>query len=81
MADIVSANDDGPDLQFSNQGVAVMCWPETDAGRDWIMENVFSQDDGVEEATPDCMWPVLIEHRYLEDIVLGARADGLVCHG
>lgn len=63
-----------PDLQFCNAGSFVMMTPETDAGREWIMNNVFDEES-------DTMWPVYIEHRYLEDIVLGARADGLVCEG
>lgn len=66
------------DLQFNNNGSFVTCWPETDKGREWIMNNIHGDEF---EAVGDCMWPVHIEHRYLEDIVLGARADGLVCEG
>lgn len=62
-----------PDLQFCNHGFAVCCIPMTDTGKDWIMDNIDNDDD--------TMWPVYIEHRYLADIVLGARADGLICEG
>lgn len=62
------------DLQFNNRGFAVSCAPLTAAGRNWLADNL--ADD-----TLDCAGAVMIEHRYLEDIVLGARADGLVCEG
>jgi hypothetical protein len=59
-----------PDLQFQNCGSFATCMPTTDAGRDWLEDNI----------EPD-QYPVCIEFRYLEDIVIGAREDGLVCHG
>lgn len=62
-----------PDLQFYNAGSFAMCTPLTDAGKQWCMENIDSGED--------TMWPIAIEFRYLPDIVLGARADGLVCEG
>lgn len=60
-----------PDLRFADLGSFAMCTPMTQAGHDWIIENIGS----------DARLPLAIEHRCLEDIVLGARADGLVCHG
>lgn len=66
------------DLRFYNARSFVIMTPESDAGREWIFNNIFGDEF---EAIPDCMWPVHIEHRYLEDIVVGARADGLVCEG
>jgi hypothetical protein len=73
---------ENPDLQFCDMGFAVSCRPITEAGQDWVAENLIADwTEGVSEEGPDLLWPVLIEHRYLEDIVLGARADGLVCHG
>lgn len=59
-----------PDLQFHNAGSFATCMPVTEAGREWLEDNV----------QPDS-YPVCIEFRYLEDIVLGAREEGLVCHG
>jgi len=71
-----------PDLQFFNAGSFVICTPETDAGRQWIFDNLLpGETPGVEEAVGDCLWPVYIERRYLAPIVEGARADGLTCHG
>lgn len=62
------------DLQFSNCGFAVSCAPMTQAGQDWLAENLAGD-------TLEWSGAIMIEHRYLEDIVLGARADGLVCEG
>lgn len=69
------------DLQFSNCGSFAMCTPVSDAGKEWMFDNLIDGMPGVEEAIGDCMWPVYIEHRYLADIVHGARADGLICEG
>lgn len=64
-----------PDLQFSNPGSFALCMPLTDYGRDWLAENV---GDG---ETLTFGGAIVIEHRYLADIVLGARDDGLTCEG
>ena len=69
------------DLEFYNAGSFVIMTPRTDAGKEWVFNNLTEGSPGVEEAVGDCMWPVYIEHRYLADIVLGARADGLICEG
>jgi hypothetical protein len=60
-----------PDLRFANLGAFATCMPITQRGHDWIIENI----------GPDARLPLAVEHRCLEDIVLGARADGLVCNG
>lgn len=69
-----------PDLQFMNCGSFASCWPETERGREWLAFNILNYE-GAEPECPDLIWPVHIEFRYLEDIVNGARSDGLVCHG
>lgn len=63
-----------PDLQFSNLGFAAFCAPMTTAGRRWLKKNVAAESTAIGNT-------LLIEHRYLADIVEGARADGLVCEG
>jgi hypothetical protein len=62
------------DLRFTNHGSIVTMVPETEAGDEWMQEHI---GDGT------LTWGggVVIEPRYLEDIVLGARADGLICEG
>lgn len=71
------------DLQFSNLGSFASCTPMTDRGRDWLLENVGDPDasDPGYDSIIDYAGGVVIEFRYLADIVLGARADGLVCEG
>lgn len=62
-----------PDLQFANHGPFITCEPETPEGQAWLDEHL----------GPPPVYSIvhIIEHRYLEDIVLGARADGLICEG
>lgn len=62
-----------PDLQFYNAGSFVLCTPMTEAGANWMHEHLPGEEFG---ETRNC-----IEFRYLEEIVLGARADGLICEG
>lgn len=70
-----------PDLQFTNCGSFASCYPGSEAGREWVFNNLLPGTPGVEEAVGDCLWPVYIDFRYLEEIVLGARGEGLVCEG
>jgi len=67
---------EAPDLQFCNHGSFVSCRAETDLGYAWLVDN--AEFDPALSLASDT---ILIEHRYVADIVLGARADGLVCHG
>lgn len=64
-----------PDLEFHNAGSFVLMWPRTEAGHYWVQDNIADVD------TIDRAGAVVIEHRYLADIVLGARRRGLVCEG
>ena len=55
-----------------NEGSIVVLRPISDNGEEWIMENV----DPTEGYQP--YYPTLIvEHRYVEEIVGGMTADGL----
>lgn len=63
-----------PDLRFCNLGFAVSMRPTTDKGADWIADNI--GDDVTAHGDS-----ILIEPRYLADIVMGARGDGLICEG
>jgi hypothetical protein len=60
-----------PDLRFTNLGAFATCVPITQRGHDWIIENI----------GPDARLPLAVDPCFLPDIVIGARADGLVCHG
>lgn len=72
---------DNPDLQFAHLGSFAMCSPMSERGKEWIFDNIQAGMPGVDEAIGDCLWPVYIDFRYLADIVNGARAAGLICHG
>lgn len=65
-----------PDLQFQNLGSIVTCTALTLRGEIWVAERLLDPGErlGVGDTVP-------IEHRFLVDVVLGARAEGLVCHG
>ncbi len=48
----------------------VLLWPQTDEGRAWRSEHI-------DEFATEFAGGVVIEHRYIGDIVNGIHADGL----
>ena len=59
------------DLQVENHGSIFLLRPVSDAGTDWINDHI---------DTENAQWfgiSVVIEHRYIQDIVDGAIHDGL----
>jgi hypothetical protein len=59
------------DLHVEKQGSIYLLTPISETGQEWIDEHI------PRDAT---MWgvnSVVVEHRYIEDIVEGARLDGL----
>jgi hypothetical protein len=62
-----------PDVTFHvppNGGAVFLLRPRTDAAHEWIAEYV-----------PEPVWfgpSLAVEHRYVEDLILGMREDGLV---
>lgn len=59
------------DFYVENHGTIYLLFPVTKAGKEWIREN------GI-EATAQFFGPsVVVEHRYIANIVCGIRADGL----
>jgi hypothetical protein len=61
-----------PDIIVENHGSVALLRPMTDAGREWIDENV---------PTEGWQWlggALSCEPRYVENIVEGATGDGLV---
>jgi hypothetical protein len=59
-----------PDLKVQNEGSLFLLQPYTREGRDWINENV--SDEAMFYGTA-----LVVEHRYIEDIVEGAISEGL----
>jgi hypothetical protein len=62
------------DFEVSNHGTIYIFTPLTPAARDWVAE--FLPDDAQRWAGG-----IVIEHRYIWDVVIGARRDGLVVRG
>jgi hypothetical protein len=58
------------DLRVTDHGSIFLLRPITKAGAEWIDDNIGD----------DAQWygrAVVVEHRYIADIVDGARADGI----
>jgi len=60
-----------PDLKVENHGSIFLLVPMSEAGDDWIDEHI------PEDAMRWGASSVVVEHRYIADIVDGAIADGL----
>lgn len=61
------------DIIFENHGSLFLLRPVSSAGQTWLDENVG------DESTLTFGSATVCEPRYVEDILLGATADGLVC--
>ena len=58
------------DLHVANDGTVFQLTPLTEAGNNWVVDHL----------PEDRIWghhAILVEHRYIADIVDGAIADGL----
>jgi len=60
-----------PDLTFSGSGSVYLLIPHTDAGREWIDQNVYAEDYQYIGSG------IAVEWRYVDDIANGAMNDGL----
>ena len=58
------------DFTIQNEGSIFLLQPCTDAARSWVEE--FLPEDRLEFAGA-----IVVEHRYIQDIVHGIRRDGL----
>jgi hypothetical protein len=59
-----------PDFTVENHGTIFLLIPETDAARTWVEANL--PDDALTFGRG-----VVVEHRYIADIVAGIQGDGL----
>lgn len=61
------------DIRVENHGSIFLLHPLTDAASSWVDKHIGS-DNGFQP-----YWPtVVVEHRYVQDIVAGMQADGFV---
>ncbi len=63
-----------PDLSFNNLGAFVLMTPNSPAATDWLADNLAGEVLIFRGA-------IVVEPRYLESIVTGARAAGLTVEG
>jgi hypothetical protein len=61
-----------PDFFVENHGSIFLLRPLTESAREWIEERLPENRMTFGSA-------VVVEHRYIVDIVRGVQADGLVC--
>lgn len=60
-----------PDFEVQNEGSIFLLRPKSPAAEEWLWENIPSDAQCWGNA-------VVVEHRYIADIVEGIQADGLV---
>ena len=61
-----------PDFLVENHGSIFLLRPQTSAATSWVNENI-GESNGYQP-----YWPsVVVEHRYIADIVQGIQNDGL----
>lgn len=65
------------DFRLQNEGSIFVLHPENDAARGWIEDHLYGDEFS------DPQWwggGVVIEHRFVQDIVIGIVNDGLTIH-
>ena len=62
------------DFYLENHHSIALLRPISDAAREWVDEHI-GENNGFQPYWPD----VVIEHRYVADVVQGIVSDGLVC--
>lgn len=61
-----------PDFTIHNDGTIFLLFPNTAPAHSWVDEHI-GQENGYQP-----YWPtVVVEHRFIADIVDGIQADGL----
>jgi hypothetical protein len=60
-----------PDVFVRNEGSIFLLTPMSDAAREWIGEHIPEDAQYMGRA-------LVVEHRYVEDIVAGMQSDGLI---
>lgn len=59
------------DIRVQDEGTILLFWPISDAGAEWINDHL--DPEGLRWGGAR-----VVEHRYAQDIIDGAREDGLV---
>lgn len=61
-----------PDFTLQNEGTIYLLTPLTDSAKQWVTDNL-----SLEGSYQPYLNAVVVEHRYIRDIVIGIRANGL----
>jgi len=61
-----------PDFEVENHGTIFLLRPISDAARAWVSEHI-GQDNGYQPYYPT----IVVEHRYIADIIAGIQGDRL----
>ena len=61
------------DINVQNEGNIFLLHPQSEAGQQWIDENI-----GTGEGTTYFGNALVVEHRYVANVVEGMQADGLL---
>jgi hypothetical protein len=61
-----------PDFEVQNHGGIFLLKPQTDSATAWVDEHI-GEENGYQPYYPT----VVVEHRYIADIVAGIQGDGL----
>ena len=67
-----SGSSPAPDFELQNHGSIFLLVPQTLSARAWIDDHI-GKDNGYQPHYPT----VVVEHRYIADIVAGIQDDGL----
>lgn len=63
-------NTNAPDFVVENHGSVYTFTPQTDAAFEWADEHIDARGQSIGQHS------IVVEHRYIADIVAGALADG-----
>jgi hypothetical protein len=73
MSKLRGSRINSPDFQLESHGSIFLLRPASHSARRWVEKNI-GQDNGYQPH-----WPtVVVEHRYVADILEGLRASGMV---
>jgi len=70
---VASGSSPTPDFELQNHGSIFLLIPQSVSARVWIDDHI-GKDNGYQPQYPT----VIVEHRYIADIVAGIQNDGLV---
>ena len=68
------------DFEIRNEGSIFLLFPQNDAAREWIDVNIYGTDADTGIPENEAQWfggGIVVEPRYVPDLIEGIQADGL----